>query len=92
MANECVTTTSVDIEGSEWAMKQCFLNIILGGNGKVIRNPNESMYENGTIVLLTAEPGPGVKFRYWEIDRQRFFQNPLALTMDSDKTVTVRFY
>jgi uncharacterized repeat protein (TIGR02543 family) len=58
--------------------------------GSVIRSPDQASFLGGAVVQLTAQPGFGYKFVGWSGDATGG-QNPLAVTMDADKTVTANF-
>jgi parallel beta-helix repeat protein len=59
-------------------------------NGTVSKNPNQTTFEKGTNVILTANPNQGYKFKNWSGDASGS-ANPLTLTMTSAKTVTANF-
>jgi len=62
----------------------------VAGQGEVAANPDESEYEEGTEVTLTAEPAPGWHFAGWSGDLAGS-ANPASLVMDADKDVTASF-
>ncbi|WP_367362499.1 InlB B-repeat-containing protein [Mesotoga sp.] len=51
----------------------------------------EGKYEEGTEVELTAVPAAGWEFVNWLVGEAEETDNPLEITMDSDKTVTAVF-
>ncbi|MFL0081185.1 InlB B-repeat-containing protein [Tenacibaculum maritimum] len=64
-------------------------------NGIVTTDPTpnhgtNNNYDDGMIVILTATPNPGFQFDSWSGDVSGN-QNPLDLTMDTDKNVTAKF-
>lgn len=61
-------------------------------NGNVSVDPGEGMYGyvEGTIVSLIASPDNGYRFTGWNGDLSGT-ENPVTLTMDSDKTITANF-
>jgi uncharacterized repeat protein (TIGR02543 family) len=67
-------------------------NLILNtaGSGKVTKNPKLETYGCGQVVTLTAVPDPGWQFNGWSGDLSGS-ANPLAVTMDGDKTITATF-
>jgi hypothetical protein len=64
------------------------INII--GNGTVNASPPGPTYNDGTVVTLTAVPGPGWAFVNWT-GATNTNANPTNITMDADKTVTASF-
>ena len=59
-------------------------------NGTVVKNPDQSVYDYGTTVELTAMPEPGYHFVDWSGDASGS-TNPLTITMDGDKNITANF-
>ena len=59
-------------------------------NGTVTKNPDQSSYNHGTSVELTATPVTGYHFTNWSGDASGI-QNPLTVTMDARKTITANF-
>lgn len=66
------------------------LNVSTMGQGSVSISPDESRYEEGTQVTLTADAGDGWVFDSWEGDASGK-QNPLTVTMDARKVITANF-
>jgi len=66
------------------------LAIIMNGNGTVTKNPAEATYSYSTEVTLTATPDTGWSFSGWTGDLVST-DNPVNITMDSDKDVTATF-
>ena len=63
---------------------------VTGGNGTV--TPTSGTYDQGTIVTLTATPDAGYRVLTWGgTDDDASTLNTNAVTMDSDKNVTVEF-
>jgi len=60
------------------------------GRGAVSVSPDQESYANGTLVILTASPGAGYQFVGWSGDANGT-ANPLTMTMNGDKSVTVTF-
>ena len=59
-------------------------------NGSVIRSPLASSFAAGTVVTLTAQPDMGYHFANWT-GAVSSTQNPLTITMDSDKSLTANY-
>jgi uncharacterized repeat protein (TIGR02543 family) len=66
------------------------LTVTMVGKGTVTKSPNLSAYPDGSIVQLTANPGPGWNFTGWS-GALSGSTNPANLTMDANKTVTPTF-
>ena len=66
------------------------LNVNVDGGGLVVRNPDLTAYPPETVVELTAAPDSGCAFAGWS-GSVSGGDNPLALTMDADKTVTAAY-
>ena len=66
------------------------LTVNVEGSGNVEKDPDMSMYPDGTIVELTAVADPGYRFDTWLGDITSS-SNPEQITMDSEKSVTARF-
>ena len=63
---------------------------VLGGHGSV--SPTSGTYDAGTVVTLTATPDPGYTVKAWAgTDNDASTATTNAVTMDSDKSVTVEF-
>ncbi len=60
------------------------------GGGIIIRNPNQTVYQSGQVVTLTADPDDGYVFTGWSGDASGT-ANPIQITMDSNKSVTTFF-
>ena len=60
------------------------------GKGSISRSINKDSYISGSVVSLTATPAAGYKFIGWSGD-MNVFQNPLTLTMNSNKKITAIF-
>ena len=61
-----------------------------GVNGTVAKNPNQTVFDYGTIVQLTPTPSVGYTFTSWTGDASGS-ANPLSVTMNANKTVTANF-
>jgi uncharacterized repeat protein (TIGR02543 family) len=66
------------------------LTILIEGSGSVTKNPDQSTYEYGQVVTLTANPATGWHFDHWEGDLSGN-ENPTTITMDENKVVTANF-
>lgn len=66
------------------------LNVQKVGNGSVAKNPDKTLYQSGEQVTLTATPDAGWSFSGWSGDATGA-NNPLTITMNSDKTVLATF-
>ena len=66
------------------------LTVNVNGQGSVTLDPSGGVYEEGTVVTVTAEAGSGNFFSNWSDDLSGN-ENPETITMDSDKTVTANF-
>jgi len=69
------------------------LTVNIGGNGNVIKNPDELQYLYGSNVELTANSDIGYHFVNWSGDvlSGHEIDNPLIVTMNSNKTITANF-
>ena len=59
-------------------------------NGSVTKNPDQTMYTQGTTVTLTAVPNPGYTFTGWSGDATGA-ANPIQITMNGNKNITANF-
>jgi uncharacterized repeat protein (TIGR02543 family) len=73
-------------------LQQYTLAINLLGGGTVTANPADSLllYDEGTVVTLTATPATGFQFSGWSGDFSGA-TNPATITMDTSKTVMATF-
>jgi hypothetical protein len=51
----------------------------------------QQTYALGTLVSLTAQENDGYTFQYWDDGNDRYSDSSLTFTMDSDKTIAVKF-
>ena len=63
---------------------------VIATNGTVTKNPNQTTYNHGTSVVLTATPNAGYVFSSWSGDASGSL-NPLTVIMTSDRTITANF-
>jgi hypothetical protein len=59
-------------------------------NGIVIKNPDQSSYESGSMVQLTASPSTDYHFINWNGDTSSSV-NPIWIAMTSNKDITANF-
>ena len=76
-------------EGGE-APAQYSLTTNVVGNGSITRMPDQTTYNAGTVVTLTAVPNTGYSFTSWGGDLGGS-TNPTTITMDGNKTVSAAF-
>jgi len=67
------------------------LTVLTTGQGTVDQSPVGPNYAKGTSVTLTAKPKAGWAFSGWSGPGLSGSGNPLAITVDSSKTVTAAF-
>jgi uncharacterized repeat protein (TIGR02543 family) len=84
-SNKNVTATF-----SQIPVQQYTLTVNTVGNGSVTLNPPGGVYDDGTVVTLTAVPDSGWAFDNWSGDLTGS-ANPANITMNSNKTVTANF-
>lgn len=66
------------------------LSVSVDGSGAVAVDPPAGPYADGTVVALTASPGPGASFLGWSGDLSGS-ANPETVAMTADRTVTAVF-
>ena len=66
------------------------LTVSTSGQGTVAKNPNQTLYGVGHVVILTATPSSGWMFDHWSGDLTGYV-NPASITMNANKTVTATF-
>ncbi len=59
-------------------------------NGIILKDPEDTIFEHGTNVQLTAIPDVGFSFIGWSGDAGGS-ENPITVTMDADKNITAHF-
>lgn len=74
--------------GSYWG--EYSLDVSVNGNGNVAKNPEQTTYSYGEIVILDAIPAPGWSFSSWGGD-YLFSRNPLYKFMINDSEITANF-
>ncbi|MDM8550703.1 C1 family peptidase [Desulfobacterales bacterium HSG2] len=86
----CSLTTDADKSvTANFTVKKHSVNIT-ANNGSVTKSPNQSSYDCGTTVLLTASPNPGYNFDHWEGDATGT-QTTASITMTEEMNVTAVF-
>ncbi len=80
--NKTVTATFTRIQHT--------LTVTVVGSGSVTKVPDQSAYDEGATVQLTAAPAAGWTFSGWSGDLGGK-QSPVSITMDADRTVTATF-
>ncbi|MFP3871481.1 MAG: InlB B-repeat-containing protein [Candidatus Natronoplasma sp.] len=66
------------------------LTVATEGEGEIEINPNQTEYEEGTEVTLTAMPAEGYGFAMWTGDHGST-EEEITITMDEDKQLTAHF-
>jgi uncharacterized repeat protein (TIGR02543 family) len=94
-ANGTANPLAVLMDGNKsitatFAINTYTLSVTSAGNGSVTKNPDQPSYIHGTTVELTAVPAAGNHFVGWSGDAGGA-ANPLALLMDSNKSITATF-
>nr|ARM65356.1 putative ice-binding protein [uncultured bacterium] len=59
-------------------------------NGSVVKTPNQTTYNHGAQVVLTATPNAGYVFTSWSGDASGT-TNPLTVSMNANKNITANF-
>ncbi len=87
-------TVSVKVSGNLAVtavfIQQFTLTTSYTGNGGVAVNPSLSIYDKDQEVMITASPASGWSFDHWS-GSVTSTDNPLMVTMDSDKTIAAVF-
>jgi uncharacterized repeat protein (TIGR02543 family) len=85
-----VTMTGGKTVTATFTQDQYTLTIYIVGSGSVNTNPNQPTYTYGTAVTLTATPDSDWSFSIWSGDISGS-TNPITITMNGNKAVTVTF-
>ncbi|SHL05998.1 malectin domain-containing carbohydrate-binding protein [Rhodothermus profundi] len=80
----------VPITGEGVSTPTYTLTITTVGNGTVTKNPDQTAYESGTVVQLTAVPAAGWVFSNWSGDLSGS-DNPVNVTVTTDMNITATF-
>jgi len=75
---------------AHFTANQNTLTITTDGSGSVTKNPNQTTYNYGQVVTLTAVPETGWAFSSWTGDLTGS-QNPTTITMNGNKVVITHF-
>jgi uncharacterized repeat protein (TIGR02543 family) len=75
---------------ANFAINTYTLAVTSTGTGSVAKSPDQPTYNHGTVVNLTATPGPGQSLVSWGGSASGN-TNPLPVTMDGNKTITATF-
>lgn len=86
--DETASTVSLGIE--VFLGVQYVLTTSVTGQGSISTNPSDGFYDENTVVSLFATPSSGYQFNGWSGDLSGR-QNPISITMDSDKEVVANF-
>jgi hypothetical protein len=78
------------IVGFSFPLPSYILNISAEAGGTTDPEPGTYTYENGKEVTITAKPDNGYAFSNWNCDASGQ-ENPIKITMDSDKYITANF-
>ena len=64
------------------------------GGGTVRKDPDKTSYDSGEKVSLTAMANKGYLFTRWSgaVPHEHELDNPLSITMDSEKNIAANFY
>jgi uncharacterized repeat protein (TIGR02543 family) len=78
---------------AQQTINQYTLTVNITGNGSVAKDPNQALYNYNTGVKLTPTADPGWHFVSWsgDVPSGHGTDNPLNITMDSNKTITATF-
>jgi len=76
---------------AKFAINTYTLNVVVVGSGSVTKDPDQTLYEHGTSVELTAVPADlSWKFKEWSGDLTGT-ENPKSIVMNGPKSVTATF-
>jgi len=84
-----LSSVEVDVYASP-RQQPASLMVYTVGDGTVAKDPDQSSYDYGDVVTLTATADLGWMFSEWSGDLASS-DNPETLTIDSDKTITATF-
>jgi len=90
--NDNPITITMDSDKSIEAnfIRQCTLSIAVGAGGTTDPSPGTYTYDEGAEVAVMATPESGYRFSEWSGDVSGT-DNPITITMDSDKSVKANF-
>jgi len=74
-------------------VRNCILTIIATSGGTTDPEPGTHTYDSGTAVSITATPDSGYSFSGWtgNVPQGHENDNPITITMDSDKSIEASF-
>ncbi len=81
-------SNTVNCSGDTPTQYTVTLNVV--GGGIVELNPAGDIYDEGTIITLTALPNTGSQFDNWDGDLSGT-NNPTTITLDGNKNITAHF-
>ncbi len=73
-----------------WSFTTQYSLTVTAVNGTVVKNPNQTGYNSGANVQLTANPSSGYSFSSWSGDASGN-NNPLLVVMNANKNITANF-
>lgn len=85
-ANLSVTANFTEVTEPD----QFTLSTSVNGSGAVTLSPPGGVYDEGTVLILTATPAANFDFARWSGDVTGAV-NPVSITMDGNKSVTATF-
>ena len=93
--NDNPITITMDSDKSIAAnfIRQYTLTIAAGAGGATDPEPGTYIYDSGTEVPITATAESGYRFSHWtgDVPSGHENDNPITITMDSDKSITANF-
>ncbi|MGL1888879.1 MAG: cellulase family glycosylhydrolase [Reichenbachiella sp.] len=84
-ANKSVVASFIESQSTQYT-----LSINVNGTGSVSLNPTGGVYDQGTVVTITANTTTGNQFDGWSGDLSGN-SSPSTITMNSNKSVTASF-
>jgi len=94
-SNKIYTNVNSDQLNQDYtaSLIQCTLTIAAGTGGTTDPVPGSSPYDYGTQVSVTALPNDGYEFSRWidDVPSGHENDNPVTITMDTDKSITANF-
>lgn len=93
--NSALASTTVSLTSGAAAIQANYLpvyqlTVSSGTGGSASKNPDQSYYDAGSAVTLTATPDAGYDFDSWSGDESGS-TNPLTVSMTANKAVTANF-
>ena len=84
------STRSIGVSFSATPPKQCTLTVIQPTTGSITWVPNQTVFDSGTTVTVTAHPAVGSAFLAWT-GFSSSVTNPLVFAMTSTRSIGVSF-